>query len=350
MLGSLAAMMVLGLTASGALNVSWFGRVAVDGSGGRFQWPATGFAVSFEGSWVDVVLEDSAPGTAHAVAGTQSNAVAYRIDGGPLTPLTLKPGSHVYRLAGGLAAGRHRLEVFKRTESSVGWVRLENVLADGMVLPLEVGVDRPLLEVYGDSNSCAYGVEAAGREIHYSPSTQAATKSYPLVATDELGWDLSLISCSGWGVIRGYGGQRDANVPSVSRRVLLEDANRMAEGRAPKVILVMLGDNDFAQGDPGKDFDDGLRSFVGQLRERSPDALIWLGVGPMMRDTEGKKTRSRVSSEIDGIVAGFGNGVKKLEFPVYQEAWGWGADWHFSQAAHVEFSKFLAERLKDVKD
>ena len=209
--------------------------------------------------------------------------------------------------------------------------------------------DRPLLEIYGDSNSCAYGVEAAGRDVNYSPSTQDATKSYGFLATEEAGWRLSLICASGWGVIRGYGGDSIHNIPSVYDRVFWQEADSTSSKSDADAILVVLGDNDFAQGDPGDEYDQKYLAFVKSLRKRSPGVPIVLAVSSMMMDSEAKKARSRVSGVIDMIVKETEDPlIQKIEFPRYQADWGYGADWHFSVKAHQELAKTLTPVLKKI--
>lgn len=319
------------------------GRWAWTDEGGTCQWPASGFDFRWGGGPLQVVLLDHAPGTPNEVQGTNSNGVTYRVDGGPWASTALKPGPN--ELVVPALVGEHLLELRKRTESNVGaltWVGVR--LGDAGRL-LDPPAPRRLLELYGDSNSCGYGVEAPGREANYCPATQNAQLAFAALAAESLGLDLALISASGWGIHRGYGGQTDAAIPRVWDRALI-DQEAQGLGRPPVVMVVVLGDNDFAQGDPGTAFDEGYAAFVQKLLARSPSTPLVLCVSSAM----GGERRARVGQVIDGLVERHSPRVQRFDFPAYQEAWGWGADWHFSATGQEHLARALAARLRGLLD
>lgn len=320
----------------------------------RFQWPATGFSIGFSGTSASVTLEDSAPGTVNKGGGFDSDYIAVRVDGGEFKDVRLLPGIHDYVLAKDLPRGEHKVEVYKRTESSVGWIRLKKMDVPGAGTDMSVPEQHPpALEVYGDSNTCGYGVEGSSKEDHYRPETANATLSYAFIAAQECGYELRMIAASGWGIMRGYGGQLDANIPSVYDRSLwqIPQLPHLEEGieAMPKVMMVVLGDNDFAQGDPGAEFDAKYLAFVKTLRKRAPEAKIVLCRSAVMYDSDKRKARTRVGKVIDGIIKQLGDSkILKFDFPVYQEAWGHGADWHMSRTGQAEVGKAVAKFLKTL--
>ncbi len=350
------AALVMGALMSGQSGVAWQ-PAAADAAdlrgpwlwgedGGRFQWPSTGFALKFSGSEIHLRFDDEASGSPHAVAGANSNSLLVRVNGGEWRQFTLPPEPMELKMEGG--AAENLVEVRKRTEGSIGAVRWTAVgLPPGAKL-LPPPEPRPELHVYGDSNSCGYGVEAASQSVRFSPSTQNSEAAFASLAADELGMGLSLIAASGWGVMRGYGGEERSNIPRVARRALLSDeGDRPGLRRQPDAIAVVLGSNDFAQGDPGPKFDAAYLAFAQRLAAQHPGVPMLLCVSASMGDSAEKKTRTRVGQVIDQAVAALGGQARRFDFQRYDPSWGWGADWHFSARGQAELAKPFTQALAE---
>ncbi|MCG9894580.1 MAG: GDSL-type esterase/lipase family protein, partial [Fimbriimonadaceae bacterium] len=313
------------------------------GSIGRFQWPAAGFRLRFGGGRATLVFHDEAPGTPHPVKGRNSNHLWVRVDSGPWQTHALPAGRSEITVESSRRIGL--VEVRKRTESSVGAVRWLGVRAARVIPPL--GGRRLTLDLYGDSNSCGYGVEENRREDRYSPASQNAMLAYGPLAAERLGLHLNLIAASGWGIFRGYGGQTDANIPRVADRTLLESEPGRGDRRTPPdLIMVLLGDDDFAKDNPGPEFEAGYRRFVADLLARHPGVPILLTVGPAMADSPDRPKRSRVSAVIDALAADHPGAVRKLVLPRMEPSWGYGADWHISRKGNEILADALERELR----
>ncbi len=308
-----------------------------------FQWPSSGFDTRFKGTSLILDIEDSASGEEHPAGGPQSNTLEVRIDMGPSRKVTLKPGRSRITLAENLSDGHHMAFIRKRTESHVGIVTLHGLESIGGTIEKPAPASRRLT-VYGDSNSCGYGAEAPSRNIKYSPATQNSEAAFPALAAKALGLELNLIAASGWGIMRGYGGDATSAIPRVWQRVLIDQEAPLSSGPQPAGILVILGDNDFAQGDPGSAFDDAYLAFVKKLRAKHPLSPIILCTSSFM---QGSSPSSRVGKAIDGVVAALNDPkVSRLNLPPYQEGWGYGADWHSSLEGHRRIAGFLVQNLE----
>lgn len=325
------------------------GRWGAGQDEGKFQWPGSGFQIRFEGKECSAVLIDSASGSAHSFKGKNSNSLAIRVDGGEWRKLELKPGQNRYVLADSLPDTEHSLEVYKRTESSVGWVKLVGLDVVGSEPKwMKSAGFKGSIEIFGDSNSCGYGLEESSRDDHYSPSTQNSVEAFAFSSAMDLGYEPSLICASGWGIMRGYGGQPETNIPRVFDRNLIDEEST-SEAQNLKAMVVILGDNDFAKGDPGEKFDNAYRAFVNKLLARSGEAKIVLCVSSPMYDSDGRKARTRVSKLIDSIISETRDKrLFKFEFPRYQAEWGYGADWHVSREATQHLRSALREFLRQI--
>lgn len=311
-----------------------------------FQWPSSGFDVRFKGTSLVLDLEDSASGEEHKAGGPQSNSIEVRIDGGPSRSITLKPGRNRLVLAESLKDEMHLAFVRKRTESHVGIVTLHGLESPGGSIEKPTPPNRRLT-VFGDSNSCGYGAEAPSRDIKYSPSTQNSDAAFPAITARTLGLELNLIAASGWGIMRGYGGETTSAIPRVWRRSLIDLESPLSEGPEPAAIVVILGDNDFAQGDPGEAFDDAYLDFVKALRSKHKASPIILCTSSFM---QGSGPNSRVGKVIDSVIAYMKDpSMYRVNLPAYQEAWGYGADWHISREGHRKIAAPLIQLLEGMR-
>lgn len=311
-----------------------------------FQWPSSGFDVRFKGTSLVLDLEDSASGEPVAAGGTQSNSLEVRVDGGPSRTITLKPGRNKVVIAEALKDEVHLAFVRKRTESHVGIITLHGMESPGGSIQKPTTPNRRLT-VFGDSNSCGFGAEAPSRDIKYSPSTQNSDSAFPALAARALGLELNLIAASGWGIMRGYGGETSSAIPRVWNRVLMDQEDPLSDGPEPAGILIILGDNDFAQGDPGSDFDSAYLKFAQQIRAKYKTSQILLCTSSFM---QGSGPNSRVGKVIDSVIAQMKDSrLRRFDLPAYQESWGFGADWHMSLEGHRRVSMALSSKLDTLR-
>jgi hypothetical protein len=327
------------------------GRWQLGASKATCQWPSTGMEFRFNGKLLEITLEDSAPGTKHEVTGFQSNYVDIAVEGKPRVALRLEPGVKTYRVIDESESRNRLVMVWKRTESSVGKVSFHGVAMDAQASIIRTPLPKGLMDFYGNSDACGYGVEVSDRNQHFAPATENAEKAFAVVAIKKLGFDVRLIAASGWGISRGYGGEKELSIPLVANRVFIEDADLKCDNVPPAdVIVVMLGDNDFHLGDPGTDFDQAYERFAMTLHKRTPNAKMLLCIGTSLKDEPNKPERTRVTQAIESIVSKLNSGrpaliAYKLEISPYREEEGYGADWHTSEKAHERIGNEIAEAV-----
>lgn len=335
-----------GMTPPSAANTVTAGTVLLAEGRLAFQWPSSGFTTRFSGVSLAAELEDSANGSPVANGGTQSNSIEVRVDGGPGRAITLMPGKNRVMLAEGMKKGPHIVSVRKRTESHVGVITLHGLEAPEGELQSPPAKGRRLT-VYGDSNSCGYGAEAASREIHYSPSTQNSEAAFPAIAARALGLELNLVSASGWGIYRGYGGDTATAIPLVWNRVFADKETPLAEGPESAAVVVVLGDNDFAKGDPGPQFEAAYVEFVKQIRKKNRSCPILLCTSAFM---QGNGPKAKVGETIGKVISTLKDPqIHRFDFPAYQESWGFGADWHGSLTGQRKIADPLIVLLEGMR-
>jgi hypothetical protein len=306
---------------SGAL-AHFLGRFDLrDPSAPRCAWTGCGLSTRIDGTALDLV-----------VGGAPDIVFEVTVDGVPTTTITSTPSASTFRIADGLAPGEHDVAVFRRSEALFGDTELPGfVPARGSELVATPEPRSHHLEVLGDSISAGYGNEGCP----FSPSTENGYLTYAAIAARAVDADLHLEARSGIGMYRSGPGSDPATLPEVYPLTLLDDptASWLFSSWTPDVIVINLGTNDFALGDPGEPFVTTYVAFVRGLRARYPAALILCA-------TNGRPT---IALRVAQVVAAVADPeVASLDFSVPD--WS-GCDGHPSVAAQQAMAQQLVDRL-----
>ncbi len=184
----------------------------------------------------------------------------------------------------------------------------------------------------GDSITAGYGNEGCP----FGTATENGYMSYAAIAARTLGAGVHIEAWSGTGVYRNHDGSTTGTMRELYGLTLPEDGSSVWDPSRwiPDAVVVNLGTNDFALGDPGQPFVDAYASFVGELRSRYPGALVLCAADgdPAM------------AAALDQAVASVADGeVKRIDFAVPDWA---GCDGHPDVAADQAMAAQLATRLQ----
>lgn len=318
--------------------VRYVGRFdRTNAAGPRCAWSASAVSVTFTGDSLGVKLSDSG-----------QNFWQIIIDGAPTGVLALKKGEQVYPVASGLTSGTHTVELVKRTEFFGGVTQVNGfqLAAGAKLLPTPARAHR--LEVIGDSISCGYGNEAAGKDENFSMATENAWLAYGAVAARAVGADYVCVAWSGkklWpnnSILEYYG------------RTLPDAASKWDFTTwTPDAIVINLGTNDFGKTSPDEaGWVAAYVAFIKELRSQHPKASIYCAVGTMMSDWPpgGPKSRTTILGYLAKVIeqsnTGAGPKVRLIDFGVQNPANGLGANWHPSAKTHALMGAQLAKALK----
>src|SRR6185437_9930940 len=161
------------------------------------------------------------------------------------------------------------------------------------------------IEFVGDSITCGYGVLGPDQSSCFSNDTEAETRGWAALTAQAFGAAHSAIAYSGKGVIRNNGGDTTELMPVLFERTLVDAADAWGfTSYTPDVVVIDLGTNDFAQGDPGQAFVTGYEAFVAQIRGHYPDAWIVVAQSPMLSDgyPQGAMLRTKSAAYLNEIV------------------------------------------------
>jgi lysophospholipase L1-like esterase len=120
-------------------------------------------------------------------------------------------------------------------------------------------------------------------------------------------------------------------------------------GFDPKVdaVVINLGTNDWAKGDPGAAYETAYKSFIAHLRAKYPNAWIFLSIGSMLDDTKTGQCKARLQS----VVSALASDTKLATVDLGMQDLGadgtvaTGCDWHPSVADHQRMSEILKQEL-----
>jgi Carbohydrate esterase 2 N-terminal/GDSL-like Lipase/Acylhydrolase family len=314
-------------------GLRWLGRVEKTATGARFAWPGTGFTARFNGTSAKVSMK--------------TNQVDYfqLVVDGQVKLLTTQVGAHDYDVAQNLPAAEHTLTLWRRTENNAGVAEVTKVDFVGTLLsPPPPSSKR--LEIVGDSISVGFGVECQTQAEAFSFATENNYQTYEAITARDLGAELMTMAWSGMGMWRDVGGSNASQMPERYLRAIgSEDASKWDfKSYAPGAVVVLLGTNDFAKGDPGQPFVDAYKQFVADMRGRYPLARIFLAQSPMLSGDRGTALAGYLEQVKSARAAAGDLNIGIVDFkPPAADAWGCG---HPNGATHAIMAGVLKQALK----
>jgi len=230
-------------------QVTWLGRVQVQGDTVRFDWSGTSVRVKFSGTCLKMRCSDTGTDYFNVWTDRQPTAVQDAV-------IRTSGAEQEVVLVSGLRKGTHEVLLQKRTEGRQGLVSVTAFSTDGKFLPAE-GLRERHIEFIGDSYTCGYGTEAADRKQPFRAEEENCNLAYAAILGRYFDADVNLVSHSGIGIVRCYGDSDMAPMPSIYGQAF--DSSKEAwDFRAapyrPDIVVIYLGTNDFSTGkQPGLD-------------------------------------------------------------------------------------------------
>ena len=193
------------------------------------------------------------------------------------------------------------------------------------------------------------GFSSKRSDSAFSTASENYSHTYAALTSQALGAEQVAVAISGIGVYRDYSGSRLDTMNDMYLRALPTlsadwwDFSRWV----PDAVIINLGTNDFATGDPGRAaFTTAYQSLIAQVRAKSPSALIVVGLGPMLSSGALTQARSYLTGLVADLNAASDTRVKLLEFPNQDSSGSYGCDYHPSAATHQQMADQLATFLR----
>jgi hypothetical protein len=351
---------------SGPFAVQFLGRFDTrDPAGPKAAWPGTqvkarwnGTSVSMKMNEIDYDWEQGAPSEWDVT-----------IDGTLQPKVVMQAGIHDYVLATNLPAGDHEVDLFKRSEAQNGMTQFLGFDFGGGTLLSPPGRKLRRLEFIGDSQAAAFGVE--GSDIGpncpgpmWAAHWQDFHKSVATVLAAELDAEDNGTIYSGKGIAKNIWHPDLETMPILFSRADPIDPSSTWDFSQyiPDVVLIMMGGNDFAIGQPTDDggpatlqqFTDAYTQFTVNIRSKYPNAPIILIVSPSVSDAEpaGRESRTNVIAGVDATVkarnAAGDAKVYEIAPPIATPVELTACDGHGTPAFHQRLADQLAPLVRSV--
>ena len=274
-------------------HIHYMGRIQFTQGAAELVWSGSSAAINFNGTGVKAVLKDQ--------SGT--NYLKIIVDGQVMPDIPLDTAKHLYTLASNLPAGKHRLELFKRTEWVFGktWLyyfQLDSRTRIAAMPPMR----KHKMEFYGNSITCGYAVlDTTGQDQGTAPYEDNYL-SYAAITARHFDAEYSCIARSGIGVMVSWFPQI---MPEMYDLLDASDENSHWDFTkyTPKVVVINLFQNDSwlvaqPQNPEFKHRFDTIaptdeqivaayQNFVASIRAMYPKAYIICALGSMDATREG---------------------------------------------------------------
>lgn len=353
-----------GAPGTGAAHPRLVGRYDLSEQGHAwFDWSGNYITARFTGSRVSVGIE----------LGQDSQLIFEAVvdDREPIK-ITVDPGQTMYPIATDLGPGEHEVMVMRNSEALFGLSSFTGFdIGDGAFLP---PTDHPRrIEFIGDSITCGYGIEGPNATCPYDvevrpgvrvPLTENVYRAFGSQTARALSAEATTICYSGKGVVLNYREPPDdvdakTTLPMYWERTVAtrEDSPRwdFAKEAEPSVVVVSLGTNDYtrdmdqdtiADGLDVEAFKRGYTEFLRVVRQRRPNAHIFVTISPMLSDTfpfEGarKNMRETYGQIVSDLNAAGDAKIYRLEMVEMGTRYGLGCDYH----PNLEVHRIMAEQL-----
>ncbi len=324
-----------------------------------FGYPGVLVELEFVGAAVNVLLNDHGSSEPK-----KANHYQVFVDGKPDKEIVVTAGQMEYELASGLAAGPHRVGLYRLTENFVGKTEFLGFRLFGKEAKLADLPPRPSkrIEIVGDSITCGYGNEASiemppkgNPSSGFTAENENHYLSYGAIAARELGAELQTVCVSGIGVTRDYGGKTTEQMPELYLRTSPFDSDQRwtFDKYVPDLVIVNLGTNDFGKGLPDEvSFIAAYEGFVAELRELYPRAHIACITGTMVSDAwpPGEQRLTKLNGWVSGVIERRkqGGDSNMSFFAMTPQSPPFGEDWHPTLATHQKMASELVNHLKSV--
>ena len=244
------------------------------------------------------------------VAGVLLQAV---VDGVKGMRVKAAQGMTAVTIATGLAAGKHIVELYRETEAASAGVSTFISITGSTLNPAPTYSGR-LIETIGDSLTNGYG--ELGIETHpnscgstvngcgYTIDTQSNYMSYAAIVARAVNADWSIVANSGWGLYRDNQKGLQNVMPNVYNEAYYAGQNAPAWDFSVKAqaVIINLGTNDLANGDPGVGYQDSFVKLVGTVRAKyGADAWIFPVTGSMIDPTGIMKLAGYINAGITAL-------------------------------------------------
>jgi Carbohydrate esterase 2 N-terminal/GDSL-like Lipase/Acylhydrolase family len=268
-------------------KISYEGRINYQRDAAELSWPGTSVSIWFKGTNISAILKDADTANYYNVIVDDTNVHKIHTD-------TVK---HSYILASGLSKGKHKIQLFKRTEWDKGSTWFYGFETSRKTKLLQVPEPKKRkIEFYGNSITCGYAIEDSSGKDSGKGYFENNYLTYAAITARHFDAQYSCISKSGIGIMISW---FPLIMPEMYDRLDPKDPGSKWDFSTytPDVVVINLFQNDswlinmpqheqfkyrFGTKAPEKDFIiASYKNFVASIRNKYPKADIICALGNM---------------------------------------------------------------------
>jgi Carbohydrate esterase 2 N-terminal len=288
-------------------HLRYMGRLIVNPDSVALSWPGSSIDINFRGTGVKAMLWDE-----HG-----ENYFKVIVDGKVLPDIQMDSVKHLYTLVSGLPAGKHHLELFKRTEWVFGktWF-YQFDLDPNTTIAKAPPVKKRKIEFYGNSITCGYAVFDTTGQDRGTPPFQDNYLSYAAITARHFNANYSCIARSGIGILISWFPQI---MPEMYNRLYGDEAEPEWDFSkyTPNVVVINLFQNDswlvlksehpefkhrFGTTAPtATQIVNAYQNFAQDIRSKYPNAYIICALGSMDATKEGTPWPGYITKAVNSL-------------------------------------------------
>lgn len=325
-----------------------------------FSYPGTSIKAKFQGKAIDVVIKDYGTGGI-----TTTNYYNIMIDGALHKVLRVNSTDTIYNAARDLSDAEHTIDVFKRTEATVGKSSfLGFQLRTNKQLVAPAAKPARKVEFIGDSFTCGYGNDvsyATGTNTGFNSVNENNYTAWGAIVARTLAAEYHCTAYSGRGLYRNNSGTTTGTMPSVYNRIHPDAASPTwnTSNYVPDVVVIHIGTNDFFPEQwatpsmvDSTQFVNTYITFVTALRAYYPAAEIVCVVPNSLSNwwPVGFNSLDRIRSYTNAVVndANLNGDANVYSFELTTQGAPFGEDWHPSNPTHQSMSDQIVPFLRSI--
>lgn len=168
----------------------------------------------------------------------------------------------------------HTIEILKRSESSVSFVAIEDIVVDDLLMIKQE--EKFKIEFYGDSLTCGFGNLSNNPEEKFKTETESYLDSYAYLLSKKLNAEYSAICVSGFPIYKSRWNEGFA-IDSVADMISISDYKEDMSLKTavpwdnnkfiPNLVIINLGSNDCSYFLPSSKFVDELVDKYGDFEK-----------------------------------------------------------------------------------
>lgn len=288
-------------------KIQYEGRIAYSASAACINWSGSSISLNFRGSEISAILKDA----------DTANYYNVILDDKVISKIQLDTLKKSYILASNLSNGKHKIELFKRTEWGKGQTFFYGFETNenAKILPKSKSKKKKI-EFYGDSITCGYGNEVINGKDSGTGHFENNYLTYGAITAQHFDAQFSCIANSGIGIMVSW-------FPNIMSDIydLTDPHDKNTKWNfnnyTPDIVVINLFQNDswlvnqpkndefikkFGSQKPNEDFIiKSYENFVKTIRTKYPNASIVCVLGNMDATKEGSKWPNYIVKAVENL-------------------------------------------------